>query len=63
MPVSVKDLNPVEGVACVATSLASWGEPLAAVSVSVPVHRFPVDQRAALIRAMQHAAERTAVPA
>lgn len=60
---ALEEQETVEGVACVATSLAPWGEPLAAVSVSVPVHRFPADQRAALIRAMQHAAERTAVPA
>lgn len=60
---ALEEQETVEGVACVATSLAPWGEPLAAVSVSVPVHRFPPDQRAALIRAMQHAAERTAVPA
>lgn len=42
----------VVGVACVAVPLTSFGEPLAAVSVSVPVHRFPVRQRAALIAAM-----------
>lgn len=40
------------GVACVAVPLGSFGEPLAAVSVSVPVHRFPARQRAALIAAM-----------
>jgi DNA-binding IclR family transcriptional regulator len=40
------------GVACVAVPLIGLGEPLAAVSVSVPVHRFPARQRAALIAAM-----------
>jgi DNA-binding IclR family transcriptional regulator len=59
---AIEEQETVEGVACVATPLNPWGEPLAAVSVSVPVHRFPAEQRAALIRAMQHAAERTAVP-
>lgn len=60
---ALEEQETVEGVACVATTLAPWGEPLAAVSVSVPVHRFPGEQRTALIRAMQHAAERSAVPA
>ncbi len=40
------------GVACVAIPLFGLGEPLAAVSVSVPVHRFPARQRTALIAAM-----------
>jgi DNA-binding IclR family transcriptional regulator len=39
-------------VACVAVPLSTLGEALAAVSVSVPVHRFPVRQRAALAAAM-----------
>ena len=42
----------VVGVACVAVPLAPLGEPLAAVSVSVPVHRFPAERRTALIAAM-----------
>lgn len=42
----------VAGVACLAVSLAFLGEPLAAVSVSVPVHRFPSRQRAAIIAAL-----------
>jgi DNA-binding IclR family transcriptional regulator len=42
----------VAGVACLAISLGSLGEPLAAVSVSVPVHRFPPRQRTAIIAAM-----------
>lgn len=40
------------GVACVAVPLIGLGEPLAAVSVSVPAHRFPEPLRAALITAM-----------
>jgi len=53
-----EEQETVEGVACVAAPLAPWGEPLAAVSVSVPVHRFPAGQRAALIRAVQTATTR-----
>jgi DNA-binding IclR family transcriptional regulator len=53
-----EEQETVEGVACVATPLALWGEPLAAVSVSVPVHRFPAGRRAALIRAVQAASAR-----
>lgn len=40
------------GVTCVAVPLIGVGEPLAAVSVSVPAHRFPAPLRAALITAM-----------
>ncbi len=43
----------VAGVACVALSLGWLGEPLAAISVSVPVHRLPAARRAALIAALQ----------
>lgn len=42
----------VPGVACVAVSLANIGEPLAAISVSVPVHRFSAARRKALCKAM-----------
>lgn len=60
---ALEEQETVAGVACVATSLGPWGEPLAAVSVSVPVHRFPAAQRAALIRAMERVAAPTAVGA
>jgi DNA-binding IclR family transcriptional regulator len=50
---ALEEQETVEGVACVAVSLVAHGEPLAAISVSVPVHRFPADQRARLVRAMQ----------
>ena len=60
---ALEEQETVEGVACVATPLAPWGEPLAAVSVSVPVHRFPPEQRAGLIRAIQAASPRIAVHA
>ena len=53
---AIEEEETVEGVACVALPLALRGEPLAAVSVSVPVHRFPMVQRTALIRAVQQAA-------
>jgi DNA-binding IclR family transcriptional regulator len=47
-----EDEETVVGVACVAVPLIGMGEPLAAVSVSVPVHRFPPRRRTALIAAM-----------
>lgn len=40
------------GVACVAASLGDLGEPLAAVSVSVPINRFSPARREALIKAL-----------
>ena len=49
---ALEEEETVVGVACVAVPLIALGEPLAAVSVSVPVHRFPSRQRAALIAAM-----------
>lgn len=49
---ALEEEETVVGVACVAVPLIALGEPLAAVSVSVPVHRFPPEQRAALIAAM-----------
>ena len=58
-----EDQETVEGVACVATPLAPHGEPLAAISVSVPVHRFPAAQRAALIRAVLQISVREALHA
>lgn len=51
------------GVACVAVSLAPLQEPLAAVSVSVPVNRFPVARRSALIAALRRPQERLAAQA
>ena len=42
----------VAGVACLAVPLAFLGEPLAAVSLSVPVHRFPTEARAAMVAAL-----------
>lgn len=53
----------VAGVACVAIPLNSLGEPLAAVSVSVPVHRFPARQHAALVAAMLQTREPSAAHA
>lgn len=60
---AIEEEETVAGVACVAISLSPLGEPLAAVSVSVPVHRFPAPRRTALIQAMcaacsQHGGER-----
>lgn len=42
----------VAGVACVAIPLTALGEPLAAISVSVPVNRFPAQRREKLIKAL-----------
>jgi len=60
---ALEEQETVEGVACVAASLAPHGEPLAAISVSVPVHRFPADQRTRLVRAMQDLGRTAATPA
>lgn len=50
----------VPGVACIAIPLLSLGETLAAISVSVPVHRFPSERRHALIKALTHSRENPA---
>lgn len=52
---ALEESETVNGVACVAMSLAHLGEPLAAISVSVPIHRFPPAQRGALIHAVLQA--------
>lgn len=49
---ALEEEETVAGVACLAISLGSLGEPLAAVSVSVPVHRFPGRQRTAIVAAL-----------
>lgn len=46
---ALEEEETVAGVACVALSLAFLGEPLAAVSVSVPVHRLSSRQRTDMI--------------
>lgn len=43
----------VAGVACVAVSLTAYDEPLAGISVSVPINRFPAKLRSALTAAMR----------
>ena len=60
---AAEEEETVVGVACVAVSLVGLGEPLAAVSVSVPVHRFPAQCRADLIAAMLDLRDRSAVSA
>lgn len=47
----------VTGVACVAIPLTALGEPLAAISVAVPVNRFPPARRQALETALRQARE------
>ena len=49
---ALEEEETVAGVACVAISLAFLGEPLAAVSVSVPVHRLSSRQRSEMIATM-----------
>jgi DNA-binding IclR family transcriptional regulator len=60
---ALEEEETVVGVACVAVSLAARGEPLAAISVSVPVHRFPAARRTALMAAMLAWRERAAASA
>lgn len=45
-------------MACIAISLGWLGEPLAAISVAVPIHRYPPRQRAALIASLLEARDR-----
>jgi DNA-binding IclR family transcriptional regulator len=60
---ALEEEETVAGVACVAVPLHALGEPLAAVSVSVPIHRFPARQHAALVAAMLHTTEQAAANA
>lgn len=50
---ALEEEETVAGVACVAIPLMSQHEPLAGISVSVPVNRFPDQRRRALIAAMR----------
>ena len=50
---AIEEEETVAGVACIAISLTYQQEPLAGISVSVPVNRFPAQRRRALINAMQ----------
>jgi len=59
----LEEEETVAGVACAAISLGFLGEPLAGVSVSVPVHRYPEAQRVALIAALVSPGERAAARA
>lgn len=54
---ALEEEETVAGVACIAISLGWFGEPLAAVSVSVPVHRFPGRQRSAIVAALLESRE------
>lgn len=51
---ALEEEETVAGVACVAVSLTAVGEPLAGISVSVPVNRFTAECRTALIAALPH---------
>ena len=50
---ALEEEETVAGVACVAISLQPMAEPLAGISVSVPVNRFPAGRRDALIATMR----------
>jgi DNA-binding IclR family transcriptional regulator len=60
---AVEEEETVAGVACLAVPLAPVGDPLAAVSVSVPVHRLSPRQRSAIIAALLSAREARAASA
>lgn len=49
---ALEEEETVSGVTCMAIPLIEWGEPLAAISVSVPVHRFPAARREELRQAL-----------
>lgn len=49
---ALEEEETVAGVACLAIPLGAFGEPLAAVSVSVAVHRFPPRRRSAIVAAL-----------
>ncbi len=55
---ALEEEETVAGVACLAISLGWLGEPLAAISVAVPIHRYPPRQRAALIASLLEARDR-----
>lgn len=60
---ALEEEETVAGVACVAVSLRHLGEPLAAVSISAPVHRLDGARRAALIAALSPLGEQKAAGA
>lgn len=49
---ALEEEETVPGVTCVAIPLIELGEPLAAVSVSVPIHRLSASRRADLLAAL-----------
>lgn len=53
--IAIEEEETVAGVACLAIPLVCVGEPLAAISVSVPMPRFSSTRRAALIAALRQA--------
>jgi len=48
---ALEEEETVAGVACIAFSLKSWGEPTAAISVAVPIHRYDERRRVAIVNA------------
>jgi len=57
---AIEEEETVAGVACIAIPLTALGEPLAAISVSVPVNRFPAARRESLIKTLCHCREHPA---
>ncbi len=49
---ALEEEETVSGVTCMAIPLIELGEPLAAISMSVPVHRFPAARRESLRQAL-----------
>jgi DNA-binding IclR family transcriptional regulator len=49
---ALEEEETVPGVTCVAIPLTELGEPLAAVSVSVPIHRLSAARRSDLLKAL-----------
>ncbi|HTO02650.1 MAG TPA: IclR family transcriptional regulator [Opitutus sp.] len=49
---ALEEEETVPGVTCVAIPLTELGEPLAAVSLSIPIHRLPASRRAEVLKAL-----------
>lgn len=49
---ALEEEETVPGVTCMAIPLLEMGEPLAAISVSIPIHRFRAEQREKLLHTL-----------
>jgi DNA-binding IclR family transcriptional regulator len=50
---ALEEEETVAGVACLAFSLRTWGEPTAAISVAIPIHRYDDRRRTAIVNAFE----------